>query len=101
MELLVVVFASKASMLQNGTFLCLPYPLIGHIACVGFSTGVSVSARRLSAIIIGSQAAASIETCGHAVTSIDIPLSTLLISHAQRPPARPPPIEVEDPLDRA
>jgi hypothetical protein len=78
----LIVFASKASMLQNGTILCLPYPLIGHIACVGFSTSVSVSARRLSAII-GSQAAA-IETCGHAVRSIDIPLSTLLISHAQR-----------------
>jgi hypothetical protein len=56
MELVIV---SKAPMLQNGTFLRLPYPLIGHIACVGFSDDVSVSARRLSATIedYGSQAA--------------------------------------------
>jgi hypothetical protein len=31
-----LVFVSKASMLQNAVFLCLPYPLIGHIACVSF-----------------------------------------------------------------
>jgi hypothetical protein len=57
-----LVFATKASILQNGTFLCLPYPLIGNIACVGFSNDVSVSARRLSATIKDYRSQAAIET---------------------------------------
>jgi hypothetical protein len=31
-----LVFATKASMLQNGTFICLTYPLIGQKACISF-----------------------------------------------------------------
>jgi hypothetical protein len=52
-----LVFVTKASMLQDGTFLRLPYPLIGHIACVGFlkeviswtdSSGVVVTISRFN-----------------------------------------------------